>query len=407
MEGFKVEKKSHQTKKSGKTKTQASSEASNLVPKKVEVGSRIFSEDGKGLYEAVVRQISMHKKTRHAYHLPTSNTVYLSKTDADLAIVRNGMPTGTDLYLVHYIGWNKNWDRWVTRDKLLPYTSENREKAEARKKEDKIAKDQEKAKAKWKADQKKRKRRKLSDDDYYDCDGNESTNNETAKPENNTLANLPLTLKIILMEDKERIAREWGYLIGDDGKDKDWFWNGRLLHNLPAQVTVQSCIENFIEEKVASYRLDQSKIDSWRFAVEKILLLFDETLPTLLLYKEERSQFLELRSNSDSKDLRNCDIYGCVHLLRLFVRFHLFISHSKPLLSPKEALALNYKISDLVRFVQVNYKKLIGKANDIYREPYYEELTQSEKKICASKFDTASRVKCADVTSPDPVKNTE
>jgi mortality factor 4-like protein 1 len=32
------------------------------------------------------------------------------------------------LYLVHYLGWNKNWDEWVNETRILKITPENLEK---------------------------------------------------------------------------------------------------------------------------------------------------------------------------------------------------------------------------------------------------------------------------------------
>jgi mortality factor 4-like protein 1 len=57
--------------------------------------------------------------------------------------------------------------------------------------------------------------------------------------------------------------------------------------------------------------------------IEGLKLYFDRALGTLLLYKFERQQFLDLLKDK-GESIRMSDVYGAEHLLRLFGRLSLF-----------------------------------------------------------------------------------
>ncbi len=95
----------------------------------------------------------------------------------------------------------------------------------------------------------------------------------------------------------------------------------RQLVPLPRQQTVSQVLDDF---KVDFYKSQSRKVQRDGKAeevitevVEGLKLYFDRALGTLLLYKFERQQFLDLLTEKGDS-LRMSDVYGAEHLLRLF-----------------------------------------------------------------------------------------
>jgi len=55
---------------------------------------------------------------------------------AEMWDVEDGDQESGPHYLVHYQGWKKTWDEWVTEDRMLKNTPENQKKADDMKKAD-------------------------------------------------------------------------------------------------------------------------------------------------------------------------------------------------------------------------------------------------------------------------------
>ena len=208
---------------------------------------------------------------------------------------------------------------------------------------------------------------------------------------------LPFNLKKILVEEWEVITQ------------------CNMLHNLPCATSVRKALNVYLESKLEPLRNERAnesiadddgdkvgctKVKTtdddvgkeWIDMVEGIALFFDQALPIHLLFTEERGQYdslcrqirtqrrnfavaakaasmtlegsstaIALSSDGDGKSPshsiilpeRMSEIYGCEHLVRLFLRLPGVIAES-PTMTGMEARRVFAKLGDLVRFLQKN-----------------------------------------------------
>jgi len=207
---------------------------------------------------------------------------------------------------------------------------------------------------------------------------------------------LPFTLKKVMVEEWEIISQ------------------CAMVPNLPASVTVKDALSKYLESKIDMLRLKQkgptagieaenqnkgkkhhiqNKVDSgdgkhidndmngdfenekqeWVDMVDGLSLYFDQALPTRLLFKQEIGQHTAMmRSSSKDTNLEGkcmSEIYGCEHLLRLFIRLPALIDESG--LPEMETRKIYAKIGDLVRFLQKEQAELFTQS---YRKLRHNEI---------------------------------
>ena len=92
--------------------------------------------------------------------------------------------------------------------------------------------------------------------------------------------------------------------------------------------------------------------------VAALKLYFDRSCAAFLLYRFERlqlQQYLDSRPGSDERVL--CQVYGAEHMLRLFVKLPLLLSHAN--LSPTDAAALASRLQRVVDWLDANLPKMV------------------------------------------------
>ncbi len=145
----------------------------------------------------------------------------------------------------------------------------------------------------------------------------------------------------------------------------------------------------------------------WIEMVEGIALFFDQALPVNLLFAEERSQYSLLRNqilaqrrnsvasttkengcgvamnqeNENRLPERMSEIYGCEHLLRLFLRLPSVVAESSAI-SEMESRRIFSRIGDLLRFLQKNQSSLFQSS---FRKPLVGELRRVDRKRARGK----------------------
>ncbi|KAJ3260097.1 Esa1p-associated factor [Boothiomyces macroporosus] len=203
-------------------------------------------------------------------------------------------------YFIHYKGWKPSWDEWVPEERIFKFTEENKQrqlelrasmtakqhKAPAEKKIiDTVAKD--------------RKRRRESIADKVSL-VSQQEDEYLKKPE--IKISVPESLKSQLVEDWEQVTK-----------------NQKLLP-LPAETSAIQILDNFFTHyKENGKRKKDGQEDSMQQVVEGLKVYFEKALGSILLYRNERQQYIQIQKNHPDKSIG--EIYGVHHLLRLFGKF--------------------------------------------------------------------------------------
>ncbi|CAG8485335.1 15370_t:CDS:10 [Rhizophagus irregularis] len=232
-------------------------------------------------------------------------------------------------YYVHYKGWKKTWDEWVPeervvkhneanlmRQKQLKDTYSNKKKKTVRIGNKGSIEDQEKSN-----DVSESSPSHQGDVDIEDNKNEAELQEDQLQKENHERGfkreeefmnrleikiPLPESLKVKLIDDWENVTR-----------------NNALL-KLPRKYTVADILNEYLEFKhnlIASTANNQKsdKDDIHSEVVQGIKIYFDKTLGNILLYADERQQYVNIRKQFLDKE--NSEIYGAEHLLRLFGSF--------------------------------------------------------------------------------------
>lgn len=234
-------------------------------------------------------------------------------------------------YLVHYLGWNSRWDKWLDEKDIL-------EASEANVKAMNIQ-------------QKKRKREATDTAMSLDLSSSKSRHREGHTRTLTQYCELPFTLKTILVDEKERIMR-MGF---EGGYDRTTQWApSRDVHTLPAAITIHTILQHYVKLQKKSQSPDSSKMEAAEASAQhfasSLTDLLEEALPVCLLYPPERAQYVHIRNQmktTGSGSMPLVKIYGCEFLLRLFVRL-------PALLLDVTSLKLGQQIATLIVVLQKN-----------------------------------------------------
>nr|XP_023910880.1 protein MRG1-like isoform X2 [Quercus suber]POF12210.1 protein mrg1 [Quercus suber] len=221
-------------------------------------------------------------------------------------------------FLVHYLGWSKNWDEWVGLDRLLKFTEENVQKQQALGQKQSIDKNTKQVRASQiipKRPNARAKKRK----------------NDSASKEKgmilDKLANIqiPPPLKKQLVDDCDFIAHL-----------------GKLV-KLPRAPNVDEILKKYL-----GYRMkkDNSIADSVGEILKGLRCYFDKALPAILLYKSERWQY----KKAISVDVSPSTVYGAEHLLRLFVKLPELLYYAN--IEEETLMELQQELVEFLKFLQ-------------------------------------------------------
>lgn len=248
----------------------------NLVPKFIE-GEKVLCYHGPLLYEAKCKKSEVRDKVMQ--------------------------------YLIHYNGWNKHWDEWVTEKRVLKHNPANllmqdellrnqKDKKHTKAKSSKVNnKDKQKEAAKRTADvvpaspaESRRKRVRV------DSEATEDNEEESEAEEKflEIIIKIPDSLKVILADDADNITKK------------------NMLHKLKAVTSVKDILNQFTEHFCSDCN---SKSNLKEFGLG-ITSYFDYALSSRLLYAQEKDQ--HARFIKENPTNTKAEIYGGIHLLRLF-----------------------------------------------------------------------------------------
>jgi len=367
---------------------------------KFQVKDSVFARDGAGIYEAIVEKIACK-----------------ASSDSHVEWV----------YLMHFKGWSKRHDKWISESLIMEPAEEAHRLAREFQAEEAHRKEESTRQKKDLLQKKKAKnlRKNINTEDSIisEADSQEAGSNKKRRKKSDAvskktcittntkkagecvgkdnfdkkevflavLKDLPLRLKTILINDREKIVEPHP----DNVQPSPYEWNcRRCLVQLPASVTIMQCFRQYFDQKNEQRQVaangalpSDSKKDKrkLRSMIKGLATLFDDALPVFLLYRQERKQYKIIQKQQESAaaadKIRNIEIYGCEHLLRLFVKLPLIFSavtFSALTPSSDDIHEVEVFICDFIQFLQSNATAFF-KAT--YRPPEDRELTKLERRL--------------------------
>jgi mortality factor 4-like protein 1 len=328
-------------------------------------------------------------------------------------------------YLIHYQGWNKNWDEWVNDTRILKQSAENVEKQKKLLNSHMIAQ----AKGGKKTTRKdgvvaaggrkstkggsdsnsnsrastpvgdrvapsRQNKRPLVEDDRSTSSRDDETKEQVslAPKKKKRKIEMPVFLEDGAANLNIDIPQELKYILC---RDWDNIVNKKRLFRIPAKVTVTNIIDQYISHiNTATTSSSSSTATSsggstdntlkTSLAVEVIRGFgdyFNVSLGSQLLYSFERYQYKQDCENAGA--VQPCDVYGSQHLLRLILKIGDYLSASK--FPESHVKMIEDQLEDFLLYLNTNRSMFFMKRS------YYnaaQEYIQKNGKLMATALST-------------------
>ncbi|XP_043849260.1 mortality factor 4-like protein 1 [Dromiciops gliroides] len=290
---------------------------------------------------------------------------------------------GSLTYLIHYTGWNKNWDEWVPASRVFEYSEANLARQsellrahQAQRPLGKKGRGGLRARKTPGLQQRAAGRAGPSQEALGAGEGagpsempqpgaatrRKRVRAEAGAESRAAPAGIRADVKVEIPEElKPWLVDDW-----------DLVTKQNQLFYLPARKNVDSILEDYAQARTAPGTAEEKA-----FAVVEVVAgikeYFNVMLGTQLLYKFERPQYAEILAQHP--DVPMSQIYGAPHLLRLFVRIGAMLAYT-PLDDHSLALLLGH-LHDFVGYLAENCAALFNVSDYGVAPPEYHERAES------------------------------
>eukprot|EP00038_Savillea_parva_P010043 m.187496 g.187496 ORF g.187496 m.187496 type:complete len:293 (+) comp17105_c0_seq1:36-914(+) len=233
-------------------------------------------------------------------------------------------------YLIHYVGWSKNWDEWVERNRLQPLNDTSLAlKAEIQKAYE--AKQQRAAETR--GGRGGRTKRGGDGGGKASKRARRGGNDVDTTPGAPIKLVLPDELKLLLVDDWDKVSRQ------------------SMVTKLQRDITISKVLADFLKQ---AETLGPRAASVAAEVTSGLKVYFNTYCGTALLYEVERQQFKDFKEEFPDVDLT--EAYGPEHLLRLLTKLPSLLSRAGV---PAKGLCYVAKcIEDLTEYLKAHSKSI-------------------------------------------------
>jgi len=227
---------------------------------------------------------------------------------------KNGEPVWQ--YMLHYRGWAKKWEEWVSEDGIHQINEEGRMKQAEIKAQNK---------EKRTLDKKMKSAKKVK----QSADPESNIDKEEIEPKDKAYkVALPPMLQRRLLDDLDMIEE-------------------RKLLPLPRSPCVRDVLTMFQDANSKRTKLEQEAVVSLCHSLEQY---FDMALPRILLFSFETIKYKTMKI--DNPAFKPSQMYGGEHLLRLLMKMPSEMNNAK--IASGSAAGFQPRLHELVKFIEKN-----------------------------------------------------